>query len=85
MYFKQTEKIMKKLLEETFTSLVLAVHYGLLFNLYPELVPCFVNDRGGSKKLVWTFRFHSPTRVRSTHQIRLLDKEPHSHIYTVNL
>jgi len=43
-----------------------------LFGLYRDLVPCFVIARGGSKKLVWTFQFHVPRRVSSTHQIRLL-------------
>jgi len=45
---------------ETFTSIVLAMLYRLLFNLYRDLVPCFVIARGGSKKLVFTFQFHVP-------------------------
>ena len=45
---------------ETFTSLVIAMNYRLLFNLYRYLVPCFVIARGGSKKIVWTFQFHVP-------------------------
>ena len=46
--------------EEAFTSFLLATHYRLLFNLYRDLVPCFVIARRGSKKLVWTFQFHVP-------------------------
>ena len=44
--------------EETFTLYVIAMHYRLPFNLYRDLVPCFVNARGSSKKLVWTPKFH---------------------------
>ena len=43
---------------ETFTSIVLTKLYRLLFNLYRDLVPCFVNARGGSKKLVGAPQFH---------------------------
>ena len=46
--------------EETFISLVITILYRLLFNLYRDLVPCFVIARGGSKKLVWNFQFHVP-------------------------
>ena len=43
---------------ETFTSIVLTMLYRLLFNLYRDLVPYFVNARGGSKKLVGKPQFH---------------------------
>ena len=66
---------------ETFTSLVLAMIYRLLFNLYRDLVPCFVIARGVSKKLVWTFRFHAPRRVSSTYQIRLPQLRSHTRIF----
>ena len=70
---------------ETFTSKVLAKIYRLIFNLYRDLVPCFVIARGGSKKLVGTPNFMFQDECVASTKFGSHDKEPHSHFYTVKL